>query len=281
MASFKAPILVPLAIGMLLSGCGLAVPQKDPTRGNPIDKYRRTRQGKVESNIIANIRCEVTKGLYEAKESQVMDWLNDWGTTITLDLTWEDQSSLDPGFSYAGPIGTGKTFSVGTGLSLSAHATREETITFTLDNSVLLQEAALTRNSAGKLDCKALEDGTPVQSDLDIDGFIRDKTTIAGGNEARTRSIDQPQFSTFTDKLTFVAAYGGTVTPGWKLTRVSWNPSGTLAGATRTNTSLVVVTLGPLDKKASATSGPQLSEAARVNHNAALFGNLGAVVPRQ
>ncbi|RVR13206.1 hypothetical protein [Sinorhizobium meliloti] len=261
---------------ILLSGCGLVVPQKDPIRGNPTDARGRTRQGKMESNIIANVRCEVTKGLFEAVQTNHVPWLKGWGTKITLDLTWDELSNVNPSFSYAGPISTGKTFSLGTGLQLSARATRQEQITFTLDNSVLLLEAELTQRARGSLSCTALQDGTQVYSDLDIDGFILDKTTIAGGHEATTRTIEYPQFSTFTQKLTFVASYGGSVTPGWKLVRTSYNPNGNFLQASRTKTNLIVVTLGPLETPLSKTAGPELTQQARVIHNANLVGAMAA-----
>ncbi|MBP1861631.1 hypothetical protein [Rhizobium herbae] len=267
-----------LLFGSLLSGCGLVVPQKAPLRGNPVDAQGRTRQGKMESNIIANVRCEVTKGLFEALMTNHVPWLKDWGTKITLDLSWDEVSNFNPGVSYTDPIGAGKTFTVGAGLQLSARATRQEQITFTLDNSVLLIEAGLTKDARGNLDCSSLQDGTQVYSDLDIDGFILDKTTIAGGHEATTRTIEYPQFSTFTQKLTFVATFGASATPTWKLVRTTYNPSGNFLQATRTKTNLIVVTLGPLETPLSKRAGPELVEQARVIHNANVASAMNSAV---
>jgi hypothetical protein len=35
--------------------------EKDPLVPDDIDVHRRSRQGKIESSIIANIRCELTR----------------------------------------------------------------------------------------------------------------------------------------------------------------------------------------------------------------------------
>lgn len=265
-----------LALSMLmgLTGCGLSVPAKDPVRGNPTDNNGRTLQGKVESNIIANVRCEVTKGLYEAMRMGHAPWLRDWGTTVTLDLTWDESSAFNPGISYLDPIGSGKTFTAGAGLQLSSRATRQEQITFTLDNQVLLAEAQLTKEARGDLGCSSLQDGTQVQSDLDIDGFIVDKTVVAGGLEATTRSKDYPQFSTFTEKLTFLATYEASATPTWKLARTTYNPAAPFIQGTRSKTNMIVVTLGPLQSPLSPKAGAQLVEQARVIHNANVVSGL-------
>jgi hypothetical protein len=260
-------------VTVLLAGCGLYVPQKDLLHANVIDENGRSRQGKVESNIIANIRCEVTKGLYEALATGNVPWLAGWGATISLNLTWDEQSNLAPGLTYSNPIGGTKVFSLGGGLSATAHATRLEAITFTLENKTLLQEALLTRRlRPGGLDCSSLEDGTTIHSDLKIDEFIYDKATIAGGHEATTNLIDHPQFSTFQETLTFVVSLGGSIHPSWKLTRFSVNPDGKFLGATRMKTSLIIITLGPLAKPATAAGPAELRVQARVQHDAALIG---------
>ncbi|TPM34181.1 hypothetical protein [Mesorhizobium sp. B2-3-4] len=260
---------------LLLSSCGLYAPQKELFYANAIDQNGRSRNGKIESNVIANIRCEITKGIYDAVNTGSVPWMATWGTTISLNLVWDEQSSISPGLSYSDPFGVSKTFTLGAGGTASAHATRNEAITFTLENKTLLAEAVLTRRANGKLDCSALADGVTVESDLDIDQFIYDKATIAGGHEATTKTIDYPQFSTFQETLTFVASVSANMTPTWKLTRFTANPSGNFLSATRMKTSTVVITLGPLAKHASPAGPAELAIQAQVQHDAALTG--GAV----
>jgi hypothetical protein len=266
------------SLSLGLSGCGLYVPQKDPLVENTIDPGNgMSRRGKIESNIIANIRCEVTKGLYRADQSRKVPWLKGWGTSVSLNLTWDDQSSVNPNLLFTTPIGS-DLFSAGAGMSGSAHATRNEDITFTYENKTLLREAELDNRVPG-LDCSSLEDGATVSSNLHIDEFIYDKASIAGGPEARTGSIEHPVFSTFQETITFVVSFGGNVTPSWKFIRLSVNPSGQFLAATRTNTSVIIITLGPLAKP-KGPGTPQLAAQAAVQHNAAVTGTSTAAAIR-
>jgi hypothetical protein len=264
-----------------LAACGLYTPQKDPLVANSIDpRNGMSREGKIESNIIANIRCEVTKGLYRAVSTGNVPWIAGWGTAISLNLTWEDMSNVNPGLLYTTPIGGSNLFSAGAGVSGSAHSTRNEAITFTLENKTLLREALLDSRTRQGLDCSSLEDGVTVQSDLRIDEFIYDKASIAGGHEARTRPIDYPQFNTFQETLTFVVSVSGNVTPSWKFVRLSVNPTGQFLAGARTNTSQIIITLGPLAKPASPAGAAQLAVQAAVQHDAAIAGNATAAAIR-
>ena len=270
-------VAVVLFSSLTLTGCGLYVPEKDPLTTNDIDpRNGMSRQGKIESNIIANIRCEITKGLYRAVSTGNVPWLAGWGTSISLNLTWEEMSSVNPGILYTTPIGGSGVFSGSAGVSGSAHSTRNEAITFTLENKTLLQEAMLTSHSRQGLDCAAAEDGVTVSSDLKIDEFIYDKASIAGGNEARTGPIENPQFSTFQETLTFVVSFGGNVTPSWKFIRLSVNPSEQFLAASRTKSSQVIITLGPLAKPSKPAGAAQLALQAAVQHDAAVIGNATA-----
>jgi hypothetical protein len=269
--------VVVLYILVALSGCGFYVPQKDSLVPNDTDpRNGMSRQGKIESNIIANIRCEITRGLYRAVGTGHVPWLANWGTSISLNLTWEETSNVNPGVLYTTPIGGTDVFSASAGVSGSAHSTRNEAITFTLENKTLLQEAMLTSHAQQGLDCSSLEDGVTVSSDLKIDEFIYDKASIAGGNEARTRPIQYPQFSTFQETLTFVVSVGGNVTPSWKFVRLSVNPSGQFLAGSRVKTSQVIITLGPLAKPAGPAGSAQLALQAAVQHDAAVAGNATA-----
>lgn len=281
MAKRGAEIVVRGAVFALallpVAGCGLYVPYKDPLAENTIDpRNGMSRQGKIESNIIANIRCEITRGLFRALSTGKAPWLADWGTSVSLNLTWDEKSSVSPGVLYTSPIAPSGIFSASGGLSGSAHATRYEAITFTLANKTLLQEAILNVRAPQGLDCRSLEEGVTVQSDLRIDEFIYDKISIAGGSEATTGQIEKPPFSTFQETITFVVSLDGNVTPSWKFIRLSVNPSGTFWDAARTNTSQVIITLGPLAKPATPAGEAALALQAAVQHDAAVFGGATA-----
>jgi hypothetical protein len=254
----------------LLSGCGLYAPRKDLFHDNVIELNGGTRQGNIESNIIANIRCEVIKGLFEAEATQQVPWIRQWGTSIALNLTWDEQSNASPGLTYSTPLNLAESFSTGVGASASAHATRQENITFTWDNKTLLEEGELDYRRPG-FDCRDLADGVTVNSDLKIDEFILDKATIAGDRNASNLDIRYPEFSVFQETLTFVVSFSANGTPTWKLTRFTV-PNGTLIAAGRSNTSVIIVTLAKLAKPATPAGAAELIEQARIQQEAATIG---------
>jgi hypothetical protein len=142
---------------MGIEGCGLTVPDKDPfisdappadPNGNP-NSY----QGALEGQIVAHIKCEIRDGLWESYQRFHPPWLLKWGTSLTLTLTFQDQSGLNPGISLINPypnaiyalpaarggnVVTNQSFSVGLSASGTASAQRVETVQFTYSNSELL-----------------------------------------------------------------------------------------------------------------------------------------------
>jgi hypothetical protein len=266
-----------LSVPILLSGCGLYVPEKslfssDAVEVTPGQPAPLSPEGKLESNIIANIRCEIRNGVYDALQLGTVPWLLDWGATVTLKLTWDEMSGLAPGVSFITPLQNSNSFSLGLGASATAHGTRLETITFTYSNAELIHEQILRLKKGYSTSCSMLEDGTMIQSDLKIDQFIYDKASITVAGEATSKDILSPPYSVFQEDITFVASFGGNITPTWKFTRISANTSGNFLNATRTHTSDVLITLGPLAKTPSGKSQRQLASPAREQHNAAFGG---------
>jgi hypothetical protein len=268
-----------IAPAILLTGslgaCGIFVPQKSPfSDDETIPPGALSRQGKVESNIIANIRCEIRNGAYRALGLKTVPWLETWGATVTLKLIWDEMGSLSPGLSVLSPLPNAEAFTLGVGVSGSAHATRVETITFNLSIAELLSDRRKIVSSGVLPTCDVFQNGIMIQSDLRIDQFIYDKASITPAGEATTRDVTDPQFTVFQEQITFVASYGANATPTWKLTRLAVNPSGTFASASRTLTGDVLITLGPLAKDSGGKR--QLASPAREQHNAAFGGGATA-----
>jgi hypothetical protein len=260
-----------------LSGCGFFVPEKEIF---PQGKYD---QGNFESTIVKNIKCELHRGvqtaLDELGESPRSRFLKDWGAQVQLKITADEMSGLTPGatlttplensvkvFPVGGNVVSPQSVSLGLGLSGTAHATRVETISFTYSFQDLLAE--------GRRGPCNYENGVMIQSDLKIGQFIYDKMLIATDPGAAAAFISKKAspFTVFSDQITFVASFGGSVTPTWKFARVSVDPTGTLFNATRTRTHDVLITLGPA-KQATPNSPAVLSTAAQAVHNANLIGS--------
>jgi hypothetical protein len=250
---------VPLAFvtvvtAAILASCGTYTPDKDPFSSdapNPV----RTRQGSYELGIVNHVTCEIGRGLAEARKLN-LPWVTKWGTTVTQTITAEDQTGLSPGISSITPLPnvifpfpTGgnvvspQSFSANFGGTASANALRTETIQYTFRNADILDYY--------NPDCDKKIAGVMIDGDLKIREFIYDKAQIAASCNASLlgtgpEACKGAPFNTFTEEITFVAAYGGTFTPTWKLARLTANTSSNLLVGERTNTNDLIITLGPL-----------------------------------
>jgi hypothetical protein len=188
--------------------------------------------------------------------------IDEWGTTVTQSITVEDQTGLAPGvtattpfanrvftFPTGGNVTSPQSFSFSLGGTASANALRTETIQYTLRNKDILS------NTNPDPDC--LNRGLMIDGDLKIREFIYDKAQVWAWNNASLRgsgprAYQMNPFNTFTEEITFVASYGGTATPTWKLARISANATSNLIIGQRTNTNDLIITLGPVKTKDNA-----------------------------
>lgn len=263
------------AVALLaLSGCGTYVPRKSLYQSNVRDE-KGSYEGKMEINLVANIRCEVENAIHDVEQLGGMPYLSTtWGTQITLNLAWDEMSAVAPGLSFLSPLRAMQSFELGLGGSATAHATRRESITFLWENRQLLKEHVLyrTTNQGRSPDCARQEKGVMIDSDLRIGEFIYDKATLAKSQIGTTVGSNWPQFSTFQETLTFVGSFGGQITPTWKLTRLTADTSGDLFSATRTTTGEILITLGPLATDNDGNLLPKLGDLSFAQHIAGLTG---------
>jgi hypothetical protein len=281
-----------------LMGCGLYVPAKTFQSETPDANYPHTTpEGDYENKIVGHLVCEVANGIVVATTNYRLPWLKSkkWGTAITLTITAEDQSSVNPGLSFitpfrnrvftfpsGGPVTSSQSFTMGVGGSVSANATRTETIQFTILNSQLFDQAKYHPSN-----CAGLEGGAMIDGDLKIREFIYDKAVIAFWNNANPAPIGKadnvadiptwPLYNTFTDTINFVSTLSGNVTPSWKLARFSDNTgAANLVNAQRTYTNQVIITIGPIGTPPSETAAAALSQSAQNQHNAQVQGGATA-----
>jgi hypothetical protein len=271
-----------------VGGCGLFVPEKNMVSPDHIVDPEKgiSSEGRYENTLVTHLVCEIASGIWDATANPYfyVPWLksHDWGTSVTLTITVEDQSGLNPGLALATPlensikffpvggnVTSSQSFSLGLGGSGAAAATRTETIQFTYENDKLW---AFAKSNAqdGRMSCEKYQQGVIVESDLKIRQFIYDKAVVASFNNVTSSKNGYPPFNTFTENLSFVASLGGSVTPTWKFARVSVNPSGTFLSATRTNTNQLTITIGPIQSYASLKGPAQLSTGAQNQHNVQL-----------
>jgi hypothetical protein len=250
-----------LASVTIVSGCGTYTPDKDPFSSDiPVEEGGLSRQGNYENNIVIHVVCEISQGLRLAKSLNIHRLINDWGATVTQSITVEDQTGVAPGitaitplpnriftFPTGGNVTSAQSFSFSIGGTASGNALRTEMIQYTLRNRDILDSTGPTCNHYS---------GAMIDGDLKIREFIYDKAQIWAFNSASgvghgPSAYQLNPFNTFTEEVTFVASYGGSFTPTWKLARISANASSNLVVGQRTNTNDLIITLGPVKTRDS------------------------------
>ncbi len=262
----------------LNTGCGLNTPAKDVFVDDRPDKAGFTPGGDYETSIVNHVTCEITQGLRESERLK-LPWVREWGTTVTQSITVEDQGGVAPGVTFTDPLRSAiyygspitQYFSFSVGVTASANALRTETIQYTFRNADLL-------NKIPESSCREVNSGFLVDGDLRIREFIYDKALVAKlGNPSLGEGGPYAKaYNTFTEEITFVATLGGSVTPTWKLARVSANTGSNLLIGQRTNTNDLIITLGPLAKQAK-NAPVQLTKDASDQHFARVQANAIAV----
>jgi hypothetical protein len=198
-------------------------------------------------------------------------------------LTVDEKGGLSPGFSLAEPFSLpnkGQSFSLSGGINGSSDITRKETIGFTFSVPKLLAEGTIDQKCAN-------ENGIFTHSDLKIADFVQVKSNLA----KIPGTIEGP-FTAFTYQTTFIIAYGGNITPTWKLVRFTANPGGNFFSTSRSKTNDLIITFAQLTPPPPPASGmqpaatavqPQISQTGQDQHSAALIGNAiaGSIVSTQ
>lgn len=270
-----------------LGGCslGLTVPEMQ-------EPYEQKIQESLDEIAIAGeVQCEIHKGVQDALDSfpnagAKLDWIKSWVAKITMKLTVDEKSALNPSvnftqplrnaisyFTTGGNVTTPQLFTAAVGLQASADATRVETIGYTLNFSDWFgPNVKHTRENPCKPKSSIL-----IESDLKIGEFILNKVIISQDEgilqgvkndpiretsvAAKAKTKSSSPFTAFSDEVTFVVIYGGNATPTWKLVNVTGMANSPFFSATRTRTHDITIAMGP----------PNSDEVTAV-HNAQLIG---------
>jgi hypothetical protein len=243
-----------------------------------------------------------------APQERKTAWLDTWAAQAVLNLTIEEKTSLSPGLSLNTPVHnavtnfagqtvpgsvpsvlnpavaantfgslvTSQSYIFGLGGTASADAMRKETLSLFIDFKTFtdresLRKAKLEMAESGGI-APSCARGSLVESDLKLGEWLYDAVlpgyvdTTYGDSLAKAAA----KKDAISHEVSFVIAYGGNVTPSWKLVRVSADQgSGSLFNAQRTKTQDMIITLGP-----PAPDG-QLAQAAQ---NAILASQIGQSV---
>ena len=240
----------------MLGGCGTYVPeiQENPWASDP---------DRLVVAIVGSIHCELRNAVTYVINSDrwrcwkrglplAANWLNDWGTQVTITLTTDEQSSFNPSGSYISILHPMTSiFTLLGGASVSSEATRIETLNYYYTVKELYD--AGKGKPCSSTTVANFADHPPgsllIQSDLKLEEWLSAVVqSQAVGDISITNpppTSNQTAKNALSHEVKFVIVTNGSITPMWKLVHATINQTGSLFTASRTRTHDLSLTFGP------------------------------------
>lgn len=230
--------IVILSSTILLASCGLYVPEIK-------DFGNATSQQQLIQSIIYNVTCEAQDaidGIYNNPDHpRRSTFLDAWGVQIGLSLQVDEKSSANPTANWLPPSPASSVFNLAGSATGSAEATRQDKTNsyFTVAELRKLGPCPKDSRPGGIL---------LMQSDLGLYEWLNAQVIAADTHKIQYSAdyTDGPfKTNVLSHEIKFDVTTSGSVTPGWKLTRVMINQTGTFLSASRDRTNDLTITLGP------------------------------------
>lgn len=230
--------LIP-AFAMLISGCGASLPIMD------LQHQGERKFSQFVRSIAEHVRCEMHKTV--ATEYNPNDpkrkILYDWAAKVALTIRALDKGTISP--SLTGLVNAGRV-PIAAGVSLETDGTREIVLTYYLPFNELLPARDAIDSQGRKLDCSHISgEVEPIAGNLGVDQTLAAALEAWDANGTLSDRIAGGPFETVTHHVIFQVVQSGNVTPSWKFTNITINPSGQLLSASRTRTDELQITMGP------------------------------------
>ncbi|CAO4171738.1 hypothetical protein [Methylorubrum populi] len=267
-----------------LSGCGTVVPKV----GEPWDDNSGISPNDLELLIKKKIYCELQQAIeHQNGQEGFKETLpngqivftkrvpESWGVQLTLQFVVIENSIANPSATF---VPGAPTFSLATGATLSSEATRtDKFISYYLVRDLQREHAQ----------CEPRADGSPgprdargssllLNSDLGIERWLNNAMNV----RAAGVSMDVQQAVASYD-VKFQVVTSGSISPLWKLERVSTGTvGGSLFSTKRDRTHELILTFGPTKEgEAPASPGRQrTAQPSTIAANSALAQEIGAAV---
>lgn len=274
-----------------LSGCGTYTPDIQEFWGTSDDSDEKVQL------VVSRVKCELVRAAQlvergdidnqiRSSQGRQLEWLNTWGADVALFLTVDEKSTLSPGLSLNTPLAnnikmfpgaasltTAQSYATGLGGSLSSDAYRQDKVHIFYKFSDLIgpDKNLPTKDTLINRSCiKPNASGTLfLDTDLKLYDWIRTVTNLQETNSANFKDKDSfAATGVISHEVKFEIVSTGSVTPTWKLVRVSANSGTTLFNASRDRTQDLIVTLGPASDGTLSQKG----------QNSALASEIGAAI---
>jgi hypothetical protein len=254
-------------ISAALGGCGLYVPNIAEFPGDSVSEQQ------LVQKIIQAVRCELrdaVNNFYDKQQRQHL-FIDNWGAQLTLTLTIEEKSELNPTALWT----PNTIFSLFGGVDVSADATRTDTI----NSFQTIQEI------------RALQSCTPeerpvgpflLESDLKLENLLFDSQTASDTGQVNFTETARAGSgkNVIQHEVKFIVTSTGDITPAWKLSRVwSVNQTGIFLAALRNRTQDLLITLGQTDETGAAPGPAAASIALSSQIGIAVSNSLRTITP--
>ena len=229
-----------LAMSAALGACGTHVPNISEFSGDKVSEQQ------LVQKIFQGVTCELrdaVNNFYEKQRRKHL-YLDDWGAQLTLTLTIEERSELNPTALWI----PNKIFSLFGGVDVSSDATRIDTINsfHTVQELRELKSCTPEERPVGPF---------LLESDLKLENLLFERQTARDTGQVNRPEAEQAEGgkNAIQHEVKFIVVSSGSITPTWKLSRV-WavNPTGFFLAALRNRTQDLLITLGPTEPNRTA-----------------------------
>lgn len=235
----RASGIVSLVIGLSLSGCGTYVPNIQEFPGDTVDGQLFVQK------IVQNINCEITEAVRYVIEQdkklprRTAPWFDNWGIQTTLTLTMDEKGSVNPVVNWLPPSPASSLFNLAGAGTVSSTANRIDKLNSYNSVQQFLQNQCVQRPDGPWM----------LSSDLKLREWLVYVIMAANTGEISVPGDTKGPLKSnvISHQIKFIVTSSGSLTPGWKLARVSINQSGSFLTSSRDRTHDLTITLGPME----------------------------------
>lgn len=259
---------------LMLVGCGTYIPsQRDWPNSRPREvedmniALVKSIVCELSYAVTATIKGDRTGAKHRLNGRTYSDFLYGWGVEVATDLTVTESSSVSPSALWAPVSPPSAIFTLGGGISGGAVSSNENKFNVFYPLAALYQPAIFHEEDLQRPCRTGKQEGSPlVDIDLKIQPLLESRVQIVdiglASDPDRTAKIYSVK-NVLTQTVSIKETVSGNLTPTWKFTTGSANPSGTLLSADRERTHQIVFTFGPLSGDGKSLN--RLAEAFHIN----------------
>jgi len=260
--SYFRIVVSSIACTVILAGCGTYTPDIAEFPDNIDDAHK----DKFVQDMIYSIHCELENAVTDVVNNSAMNanrrgqaaffstvFLKKWGAEVTLTLTADEKSILNPNGIFMPVSPPSAIFTLAGTASHTSDATRVNKINYYYKISELYK--------AHKGHCDPAKDQLSkssrlIQSDLKIGDWLNSFATATDYGDLSAA----PKQNVLSHQVTFDVIKSAGVTPAWKLVRGTVNQSGTFLTGSREGKHDLIITFGPIDPTFGGTSLVPIAE---------------------